>query len=296
MPFISQLTNIAWWAAPGRRSWTIAPEEAVICTTALSHLKRAGHTLTVLSVPSTLDEFSLFERELWQLFLGMTQTYVLFFPEAAPAASKKKVLAFLEKYRGPHALTVFTEGDAGTATIAQMGELFGWERAVQVPDAHVFYTRTEAFLLAQHFALVPRRLLPEGEKLRAVLVEHHGSLSQLVENFLSGDKKLFYTNWRAVYDKYSEMFWVAFWGEVVWRMIGVIVAAQANDKAGIQACVGYKLPRDFGSRGWKKVDLSKLQKLHREIYLYDVKFKKSGLSSLIDLFMTPYGMVVPERT
>lgn len=287
-----QLLSPSWWSEPGVRRCAYTVEESVILITAIRILREQGVAITVLPVPNDTLGYHALVRELSQSFLGQSQAYVLFYPAHAPAAILKKLNAFFTTYAGPHGLTLVNEAEQPQqSSIAAVAKLFSWERALAAPDGEQLRPLASAFLLAQHYAVIPRRLHGQAGSLHALFQAESTAVGGLVELWLAPQKAPFIAAWRKLYDQYGEMFWVAFWHETLWRLAAVVRACQQGDMVGARAVGGYKVPRGVANRLWKELSLERIARLHREVYAADALFKRNGTRTLLDLFMTSLGDV-----
>ncbi|MFA5074577.1 MAG: hypothetical protein WC436_00575 [Candidatus Babeliales bacterium] len=116
-----------------------------------------------------------------------------------------------------------------------------------------------------------------------LIVDIQPSLYLLSDYFFTRNSKGFFSVWEKIYQDYSEMFWVAFWSEQIWKAYYVIKFLKQNNFV-LAKSMSYRLPFNFIKKDWKNFSLTELQYLHQLLYNIDFAFKNGSTFCLFDLF------------
>ncbi|MCF7799451.1 hypothetical protein K9L05_02350 [Candidatus Babeliales bacterium] len=116
-----------------------------------------------------------------------------------------------------------------------------------------------------------------------IIAQVQPSLYLLSDYFFTRNSKGFFSVWEKIYQDYSEMFWIAFWSEQIWKAYYVIKFLKQNNFV-LAKAVSYRLPFNFIKKDWKKFSLEELQNLHQLIYNIDFAVKNGSTFCLFDLF------------
>jgi hypothetical protein len=105
----------------------------------------------------------------------------------------------------------------------------------------------------------------------------------LSEYFFAYDANNFFKLWSVIEKNYSEMFWISFWAEHLWRACCVINYLNLGDFAQAKRA-GFRLPYTFINRDWKKHNIIKLKKLYCLLYKIDYLYKTGSPFCLFEFF------------
>lgn len=109
------------------------------------------------------------------------------------------------------------------------------------------------------------------------------SLNLLSQYFWSRKPELFFKIWEQVYKDYSDMFWVSYWSEQIWKAYFVCKFLQDN-KFGQAKSLTYGLSYNFIKLDYKNYSLKDLQSYYQFIYDIDYKVKIGSTFTSLDLF------------
>jgi hypothetical protein len=283
------------WSAPGCTLIVSDPEQ----TGFFWFLFRTQQGCRLLSFPTNSADFSQWSSVLLQSFLGQSLVYWLSVPTAAAKSAKvrQQVAQFLKTYAGPHAVWVLV-GDEQAAdfgscrrvliapTVAatqlnDMAALFGMERSALVVSglgvvpARGVLTLDAAAVLLVHAGFVPTRSAEQATSFLQRLLPQDISLVVLAELFFSGHWQSFLTQWAAVSGAYSDMFWVSFWTEQLWRAYWVCWYMQRGQQARARS-MSYRLPSTFMQAGWRQNSLLVLRAQYEHISFVDTALKSGS--------------------
>ena len=105
------------------------------------------------------------------------------------------------------------------------------------------------------------------------------SLFDLSKYFFARKPEYFFRIWASVADFYGELFWVAYWSDILWRAYNVV----RLQKMGLFAEAkkySARLPFSFIQGGWRNIDENELKEAHHHISLLDNDIKH-GMQGLV---------------
>ena len=140
-----------------------------------------------------------------------------------------------------------------------------------------------ACILLGYLDLINVRFVDEFFAYIAPQFNVQPSLALLSENFFSRNAQSFFKTWSVVAGDYSEMFWIAYWSEQIWRAFHVINLMQQQDFSRAKK-ISYRLPFAFIQRDWKKFKPKQLLLLHEQLYTIDFSLKKGSTFCSLDFF------------
>jgi hypothetical protein len=140
-----------------------------------------------------------------------------------------------------------------------------------------------ACMLFEYLDLLSDRYVDDFFSYLVSSLKYDESLRHLSGYFFSKNSSRFFKLWSSVYSNYSEMFWIAFWSEQIWRAYYVVLFLQNNDFISARK-MGFRLPIAFLKKDWNLVSLSQLSKLHDFLYFIDFSMKKGSTFYSLDLF------------
>ncbi len=139
-------------------------------------------------------------------------------------------------------------------------------------------------MLLQHLELTNTKFVDDSyDYLASILLDVQPSLYALSGYFFTRQTRAFFKVWEQIHQDYSEMFWVAFWSEQIWKAFYVVKFLKNNNFTAARS-VSYRLPFTFIQKDWKNFSPSELQKLHQMIYNIDFAYKNGSTFCLFDLF------------
>jgi hypothetical protein len=113
------------------------------------------------------------------------------------------------------------------------------------------------------------------------------SLSLLSECFFAKKTTEFFNIWSKVSTEYSDVFWVVFWSEQIWRANAFI--KYLSDKKFVEAKrASSRLPYSFTNTYWKMTSVKQLARLYDFLYEIDFKCKSGSMFCSLELFFLKY--------
>ena len=244
-----------------------------------------------------LDQISLKEAQLSldMLFLGQKLLYWLKDITVLEAAAKNSWFSYLNNYRGPHTISVFT----GTESVlVPSSDLL----IIEIPNfiTESLYQEIFALFYADYAQekLFVRKLFAHQERLgldAAFLLMHYQSClgrksEQFFEQWLSklvaADKSFFilsqylfaqqprefFKYWLAYRLDYPTEFWIAFWSEQLWQATIFVYKAKTEGISEAKKATS-RLPFSFVNKDWRNYTHTFLAQSHAFLYTLDHDLK-----------------------
>ena len=271
-------------------------------------LLAAGQVCKQLDI--TAYEPQALQALLQMSFLGQTCTYIVSDFSEAKKTCKDHFLSILRAYQGPHKLIcsiadIKQEQVPGALVIqVQDGYTFDDIKAVyamadEVTRQKHIYFFTAAYKYKKQFSLDDIWMLGSYAQLVSAanyqqffqdwfckLVVADSSLYTLSQLFLEKESHDFFVYWARIKENYSEMFWISFWSEQLYRAYFYAIMIQ---KGATQAKnIGYGLPFSFLKFGWQQVHISELMQAHQAVYALDGMFKNGKSPYELEAFLFRY--------
>lgn len=240
---------------------------------------------------------------LGQSILGSTVLYWLGdFEKDIPEKQKSDFHTLIKTYQGPHSISFFVRQESKLSLPPHTINVILPQPLTQDMQRHciTFFSPTmlpqKQDVLLQHLLtmtnlqldtlcmlinyvdLINIKQLPEFTHYLSHITTHQPSLSALAEYFFSLNASLFFQLWTELEKKYSEMFWIAFWTEQLWRAHGVITYLRKNDFVHAKQ-ISYRLPFSFIKTSWKHFTLDELHNLFEQLYILDYRIKTGNASA-----------------
>jgi len=294
---------ISSWGTPGVSLIVCDPEKSAL----FWYHFRAMHAHKVLLFPSAVGDFGQWSGELLQSFLGQSHVFWGSLPAGLPKISKVRqaIFQFLKSYSGPHAVWLLVNEEQAAefgascrrivvSSQISMRELgtyaakLNFDRSVKVLDACNLSRETslvsldEGVQLLLHAGYVPMRLAEQSTAFLSRLLPQDLSLSSLSELFFKKEWELFLVAWNECAATYSDMFWVSFWTEQLWRAYWVCWYMKRGQQTRARS-MGYRLPAHFLSSGWQQASLNVLQLQCEKVVFFDAGVKKGSFLSANEL-------------
>ncbi len=270
---------------------------------------KAQEQVQIQSIRPHDHDFVSCSATLSTTFLGMSSVYWLGNVDEIDAAHKKKIVPFLANYAGPHTVIYFvpqeSAPDSGVVItlpdvvdknlFVHLFTLLHGKTAAQraAPAITALFARVAklqldtACMLLRYIVLVGGNSAEFIEGWLDALVVPDQSLFTLSQYFFSKNSKEFFTYWARIGKEYSEVFWVTFWSEQLWRASHVVALMQRNQVSDAKA-IAYRLPFSLLQRDWKKLTAQELRSAHDEIYSIDCSIKNGGNAHMLDLLYSKF--------
>jgi hypothetical protein len=113
------------------------------------------------------------------------------------------------------------------------------------------------------------------------------SLFTLSTYFFAKKSKQFFQLLAHIGPQYSEIFWVSYWSEAVWKAHYYIAFTKAKQFSEAKK-ISTRLPFNFIQRDWKLHSPESLKKAHQHLYEIDFSLKNGGSQGMLDLFYSRY--------
>ncbi|KKP35806.1 MAG: hypothetical protein UR26_C0002G0106 [candidate division TM6 bacterium GW2011_GWF2_32_72] len=237
-------------------------------------------------------------------FLGQTKFYWLGNFSTLTAVEKKSWKMYLESYSGPNKLMFFAESKDDfifknclrievengikQAQYEQLSVLLDPRRPSDLFINKLFLqidsiSLDQAMLFLYYQKLLGNRLDDFFEMIAPKILIAEKSLFKLSQAFFGKEGRIFFDLWQKCKDDYSEMFWVAYWSDQIFRATCYVRLSRKKEMLEAKR-IGYKLPFLFLQKDWKEFNSKELTNAHD--FLYDLDFGlKNGVSEIgLELF------------
>lgn len=111
-----------------------------------------------------------------------------------------------------------------------------------------------------------------------LIVVPDSSLFDLSKHFFARKPEQFFKVWYQVSNLYGEMFWIAYWSDILWRAYHFARLSQMGNQTDAKK-IGIRLPFSFVQGGWRQVALNELKNAHNYMCALDRDFK-NGIQGL----------------
>jgi hypothetical protein len=144
-----------------------------------------------------------------------------------------------------------------------------------------------ACMLLNYIELVSARFTDEYLRYLLTLYGETPSLNLLSESFFSKKANDFFNVWGKVHGEYTDIFWLVFWSDQIWRAHNFI--KNIENKNFIEAKKSSsRLPFSFTNTHWQKHKCSDLAKCYNFLYSVDYKIKRGSQFCALDFFYLKY--------
>jgi len=254
----------------------------------------SGQAVKVIAHDTDLvDLFS----QLSTSFLGTTAVYWLGEISNYRPTDQKKLQSFLQSYQGPHLIMLYVSEkntlEPQYGLIVQMEKEYSYDGVKAISALYpeqdfsgiVYFLRLlfqkkrlygleELALLLQYQTVLGKNQDLFFEQWFSKISVDDYSLFQVSELFFAKKNLQFVEYWNSIYDQYSEMFWVSFWSDQLFKAYFFISQMQKNKIVAKNETYG--LPFSFLKVDWKKHNLAELQACHQKIYHIDNSLKNGA--------------------
>ncbi len=246
-----------------------------------------------------------FKSQLATSFLGMHCVYWLGDASGLKAKQKNDLIQYLMTYTGPHKVMVFIDTktvvkQSKNLTLVTMKDKYFFDDAKGLwPTSDVKEAQKSAFFLHKiykiknSFTLDELSLLKNYQDLVTTdaneffeswvrrLVIPDTSLFTLSQLLFEKKEEAFFKLWFQVKPLYTEMFWVSYWSDQLYRAYFYIAFTQEENFLAVKQ-VSYGLSFSFMKQSYKQYSLQELQSFHESWYAVDTSLKNGGSSYKID--------------
>ncbi|TET06520.1 hypothetical protein E3J79_01600 [Candidatus Dependentiae bacterium] len=239
-------------------------------------------------------------------FLGTTDFYWLGNISMLPVKKKKFWFEYINCYKGPHILgfcinereQAELKKDCLCVTMDIKIDQEGFEKLAlffnkiqsgvlkNISKPFFSYGATialdKACLLLQYGQLLGNNTKQFCDEWLPILIDPEQSLFKVSEYFLAKRVKEFFSLWSKIGLRYPEVFWIAFWSDILWRSYHYTNLKKSGKSAEAKQ-LGFKLPFAFLKWDWKKADPEELKQMHQFLYIMDYNLKNGVGSYYIEL-------------
>lgn len=274
----------------------------LFCAQLIKNLKQQYSNVKTVSLESC--DWQQLQSILATTFLGVTQLLWLGDISELAAAEKKKVLAYLATYKGPHTVLCFV---SDKEVISDKNVIINLDEQLQKADiefllqycfqssAAVFFQMVgqqykqlslETILLLGYYStLIGSGVQEFMHDWYEKIVVPEESLFTLAQCFFARKKDLFFRLWSKLKDQYQGPFWTVFWSEQLWRATQVIELRKQQQLAAAKQ-MSFRLPFSFMQKDWQTITVQELKNAHQLLYEIDGTIKLGG--SLVGLELLYY--------
>jgi hypothetical protein len=310
--FLELAHDPAWWHRYSRIIFYGATLQSVFLNRLFTSLEKRN------SLPAPLHRYS---AELYgeasvigalsQALLGNNLCYWLGDLSSLKKTTKKRqdLVSFVAAYKGPHKALFFVDNkishEEGAVTIncdetitpvllSLLALTLGYEPTADKLNLILAIVRENEIvsldsicLLFDYTDLINRKQLPLYQDYIGELIDRRYSLSTLTDCFFRQDAVGLFAMWRKMSGDYSDIFWIVFWAEQVWRAYLVVYFMQQKNYRDAKR-MSFRLPYSFVNTLWKQHDMKKLAQAYQYLYTCDYKLKRGEIAEPIESFFIVY--------
>lgn len=271
----------------------------------------------IVSVNLEAQPLETFLGQLQMSFLGQNNTYWCKNTSVLDSAQRKKFLAFVQSYQGPHEIIFFTSDsvdfsqNAGALTVSleealdstlyqflytklygdegeqsdRGGDRTGFARALFVKNKNV--TLDHACLMMDYNAAVGDRDREVCGQWLDRLIVPDMSLFTLSQYFFARESTKFMRLWHSLEKSFPLEFWLSFWSEQLWQ--ATVFLSVLSEYGPVAARKQVKrLPFSFMQKDYRRITKRELTVAHNFLYSVDYGFKNGYASSGLELFFLKF--------
>ncbi len=252
-----------------------------------------------------------FYSSLTQSFLGQSNFYWLGdIAQVFSSKNKVELLKFLSTYKGPHFISFFLpkdekreiksisknieiieiENNVDKSIFIELLDLFEVKtnkQKLKVIGDKIFlnstYSLDVACMLMKYFELINIRYADEFSNYLSSVLGSQPSLYTLSDAFFAKKEKFFFDLWQDIGSCYSDMFWISFWSDQIFRAYYVVKFLEQKDFVKAKRS-SFRLPYNFMKRDYKQFSLEKLANYYEFLFNIDFAIKKGSSFCSLDLF------------
>jgi hypothetical protein len=113
------------------------------------------------------------------------------------------------------------------------------------------------------------------------------TLQALSEQFFARNSQQFFALWVQIEKEYSDIFWIVFWSEQIWRAYNVVAYLEQKNFAQAKK-MSFRLPYSFINKHWQKTSVQELAQGYEFLYRMDYGLKTGSTFCGLDLFYASY--------
>lgn len=256
------------------------------------------------------NDVSLLESKFQTSFLGMQLVFWLKNSSELNERTRKWLFKFIADYQGPHTILFFASADNPLvlnkqslslmipqtvdqkAVVSLVAVLSKGGAVIQQSIARMGKGRDgislDSACLLMHYAQV---LGANTEQFSTQwldkIITPERSLFALSTHFFAKKPKLFFELWTHVGSEYSDVFWVSYWSEIIWRAHHYVALTKAK-QFGEAKKISNRLPFTFIQRDWKLHSSSSLKEAHQKLYEIDFALKNGASQGVVELFYSQF--------
>jgi len=260
-----------------------------------------GYDFKMLDIQS--GDFT-FKSQLGTSFLGMSCTYWLGNASSLKIKQKNELIDFLASYEGPHKVMVFFDIKTSftptqNLSVVHIKDKYFFNDAKLLWVANIEEAQKTAFFLNQIYKIKNSFSLDELFSLKNYqdllgseqkifyklwiprLVEANTSIFTLSQFLFEKKENSFFQLWLEMKPLYSDMFWVSFLSDQMYRAYFFIRFTHEKNYAAAKQ-ISFGLSFSFLKQTYKQYDLQELKNVHQALYALDGTLKNGGNSYQLD--------------
>ena len=230
-------------------------------------------------------------------FLGSYSLYIINL-SSLNSSNKDSYINFIKQYKGPNSLICFIDNKEVFNNIIDLDELikkdvnsiFNFLDLPKVKSKIVSPDKLsidEQIILHYYCMCLGRDSKGFESQWLSKIIKSEGSLFDLSSYFFSKNRVQFFNLWSKLENTYSDMFWISFWSEQLFKAFFYIKYRNNNDLIAAKK-ISYRLPFSFIQKDWKFLDINSLALAHKDIYDLDYCLKNGASNISLDLFFGNY--------
>lgn len=277
---------------------------SLLCT----RLKERGIAMEIIDCRE--NELFLLESKFQTSFLGNQLFFWLKDIGQLNDRTRKWLFKFIAEYQGPHTIAFFASADVALVlgkqsisidipeqidqkVLASLGTLLGRQGAVtgqvlaRMCKGREGITVDSACVLMHYAQLLGANMELFVTQWLDKVITPERSLFTLGTHFFAKKPKLFFELLAHVGPQYSDVFWVSFWSESIWRAHHYVMLTKSK-QFGEAKKISNRLPFTFIQRDWKLHTAHNLKIAHQHLYEIDFALKNGASEGVLDAFYTKF--------
>jgi hypothetical protein len=255
--------------------------------------------LPLVTIDSITNDAEL-KSHLEMSFLGSKTIYCL---SPNLIESNPHLLRYLMEYKGPNIISFFSQklkSTDNTLSVDLPSEinytlflelfttlypLYGKKSSSFIKNIFNNYNSLSldsSYLLMHYCILIGNKSEIFMQEWLSSIVHPEKSLFTLSTYFFAKKGPLFFELWNSISHDYSDLFWITYWSEQLFKAHAFILMNKNNNFLQAKK-IAYRLPFSFIQKDWKSISLLELQNAHNHLYNLDWNIK-NGLSTNFEHF------------
>lgn len=241
-------------------------------------------------------ELSTVHSALETTFLGSVSFYWLGNVSEEELTKKKKLIAYLSHYTGPHAVGFFLEtsdaekiGTAGTHVIlddsvnqalyVSLSTKFGFQPDPEFVNNLFKHHKTiscdTACIMLQYQAVIGKKHAQFFDSWVNTIIDSEKAPFLLTQYFFEKNSKKFWVEWESIKHHYSDEYWISLWSDQLWQATLFIEEVKKTNAQEARKLVK-RLPFSFMQKDWRTIKPAELAHAHDFLYTIDHSNKNGG--------------------